>query len=297
MPLKLFTFSFPAMGGTNELQIYHEDETSVENIFKDVLEDIKFIEEKYSRYKEDSIVSQINRNAGIKPVEVDKETAALIDYAEVCYKQSNGLFDLTSGILREAWDFKSSNLPSQDKINSLLPKIGWDKVEWKNPALFLTQAGMQIDFGGIGKEFAVDRVSGILQAQGAKHCLINLAGDIRILGPHPDDSAWSVGIKHPRKVDTVISSIFVKFGAITTSGDYERFLEHKGKRYSHLLNPKTGWPVESFQSVTLIGESCLVAGSICTIAMLLGETEGLKFLRASGREFFAINQNEKIISK
>ncbi len=291
MKLKLFIFNFPAMGGDNEIQIYHHSAEDAEVAAKEIIDDIKYIEEKYSRYKTDSIISLINSQAGISKVQVDQETAALLDYSQICYQQSNGLFDITSGIFREVWNFKSDKIPSEKEVNKLLPLIGWEKVKWEKPFIFLTLKEMQIDFGGIGKEFAVDRAAGLLLQKNIKHALINLSGDIRVLGPQPGNKAWSIGIRDPRQADKTISSIDIMHGAVTTSGDYERSIERDGKRYSHILNPKTGWPVESFQSVTVVSESCLVAGSLCTLAMLKGETEGLKLLKEAKKSYIAIEQS------
>jgi thiamine biosynthesis lipoprotein len=290
----LHTFKFHALGGGNEIQLYHIQKTAAEKILATLIREIKAIEEKYSRYKDESIISKINKSAGIDAVETDEETAAMLDYSEACFKESGGLFDITSGILRRAWDFKEKRIPSQAEINDLLPLIGWDKVEWKRPFIFLKKKGMEIDFGGIGKEYAVDKAAGILNSLGIKSALINLGGDIRILGPQPDGKAWDIGIQHPRKTDSAISSIAVIQGAVTTSGDYERYIEIGGKRYCHILNPMTGYPAVGFQSVTLIAESCLVAGSICTIAMLKGKKEGLEFLKESRRKFVAITEDGEI---
>jgi len=291
MSLKLFVFTFQAMGCGGELQIYSEEEKIAKAISDSVIEDIKAVETKFSRYKPESIISKINAAAGEKALEVDEETAHLLNYANTCFQESDELFDLTSGALRRAWDFRSGKLPTQSSIDELLPLIGWQKVEWQNPFFRLPLKGMEIDFGGIGKEYAVDRSAGLLQKSGIESALINLGGDIRVLGPQPGDKEWSIGISHPRKNAAAISSLKLKQGALATSGDYERFMDVEGKRYCHLLNPKTGWPVDAFQSVTVISESCLVAGTASTIAMLKGEKAGISFLDELKLSYFVVNKN------
>lgn len=290
----LFVFRFQAMGGGNEIQILSASEQGAEEIVAPVINEIKAFEAKYSRYREDSIVSQINRNAGIRAVEVDEETARLIDYAATCYNESGELFDITSGILRRAWDFKSGRIPSREEIAELLPLIGWDKVRWENGEILLTRSGMEIDLGGFGKEYAVDKAAGMLHASGVESALINFGGDVRVIGPRPGRKPWNVGIKHPRIEGKTISAVAITKGALATSGDYERFMIADGRRYCHILNPKTGMPVEGFQSVTVTAESCLVAGSIATFAMLKGESEGLQFLKECGKEFICIDRNGSV---
>lgn len=298
MALSLHTFNFRALGSANQLQFYSEDRVHAGSIAEAVINDIQLVEKIYSRYLPDSIITKINNSAAKEPVEVDIETAALIDYAETCYRESAGLFDLTSGVLRKAWDFKSDKLPIQEKIDQILPLIGWDKVEWKKPFIKLKLTGMEIDFGGIGKEFASDRACGILQKHNVRHGLVNLGGDIRIVGPHPNNQPWSIGIVHPRKNDQAIASLQLTHGAIATSGDYEKFIEIDGIRYCHLLNPKTGWPLnDTFQSVSVVSDSCLVSGSISTITMLLGERNGLKYLKQLDIPYLVVRSDGTVLSE
>ena len=291
------TFQFKALGGINEIQFYYQLESEAQEIAEKIIFEVQEIEKKFSRYQPDSIISVINKNAGIAAVEVDQETAALIDYAAECWRQSEGLFDISSGILRQVWDFKNKRVPQEAELEKILPLIGWEKVNWNNPHIFLTAPGMEIDFGGIGKEFAVDKLSGLMHGLGLESALINLGGDVRVLGPQPDGSSWNVGVQHPRKTHETIAGIFIAKGAIATSGDYERSFELNGKRYSHILNPKNGMPVESFQSVTVISESCLVSGSLATLAMLKGEEKGLDFLNKCGKDYICIDSKSNVIRK
>jgi FAD:protein FMN transferase len=291
---ELFRFPFQALGGANEVQICAEDRLFAESIANAVIEQVRLIESKFSRYQPSSIVSIINAAAGKEAVEVDEETGALLDYAQACYVQSGGLFDITSGVLRRVWDFKSGQVPTKSQIDEVLPLIGWSKIKWNNPYISLPISGMEIDFGGFGKEYATDRAAALLIEAEVEHALVNLGGDLRVIGQRPDHKPWSVGIVHPRQVGGVIASVDLSGGALATSGDYERFFELDGKRYCHILNPKTGMPVQSFQSVSVLADSCLIAGSASTIAVLLGEKRGEQFLKGLGLKYVVVGADGRV---
>ncbi len=291
----LFRISFDAMASENELQLYSHNQTEADRVAAIAIAEVRRIEQKYSRYRTDSVISRINHAAGARAVQIDAETAALLNYGAACFKQSNGLFDLTSGVLRRCWNFKEARLPDPEHLRATLALVGWDKVYWSATEIYLTTPGMQLDFGGIGKEYAADRAAMLCVHEGINHGLINLAGDIRILGPHPDDSAWRIGIKHPRQPGTTIASINLTSGALATSGDYERFFEIAGQRYSHILNAKTGYPASELQAVSVAAPLCSVAGSLSTIAMLIGR-KGTQFLRSENVDFIAVDHQGNIKS-
>lgn len=228
------------------------------------------IEQKYSRYRDDSVVSQLQAAAGGR-VEVDDETALLLDFADQCHRLSEGRFDVTSGVLRRLWRFDGSDrLPNRRDVEALLPSIGWRKVEWRRPWVRLP-AGMEIDLGGIGKEYAVDRVCGLLGEISEAPRLVNFGGDLRASGPRRRDRPWQVGLEQPGADDRPAVAIDLLRGALATSGDSRRFLSRDGIRYSHILDPTTGWPViDAPRSVTVLADSCLEAGMLATFAMLHG---------------------------
>ncbi len=272
--------AFRAMGSPCELQLYGEDEQEAQTIGALAMRDIQRLEQRYSRYREDSLTSAINRVAAeAGTLEVDEETAALLDYADACHRESDGLFDITSGVLRRAWRFDSGQPPSSAEIQPLLDRIGWDKVDWNRPRLGFRVRGMEIDFGGIGKEYAADRAATICANAGIRHGLVNLGGDVRVIGPHPDGSPWRIGIQDPRRADQLLGGVLLTGGAIASSGDYARCIVIDGQRYGHILNPRTGWPVQGLAAVSVIAETCLVAGSACTIAMLKGR-DGIAWLES-----------------
>lgn len=229
------------------------------------------IERKFSRYRSDNIIHRINTSGGA-PLEVDAETASLLDYAAQCHRLSDGLFDITSGVLREVWRFDGSDrIPAPQAVAAVLARVGWDKVEWRRPLLRLP-AGMQIDLGGIGKEYAVDRTAALLRAYSGAGMLINFGGDLLATGPRMGGRPWQVAIDDPGHTGRSSGiHIALSRGAIATSGDARRFLLKEGKRYSHILDPRTGWPVRGApRAVTVLGADCTEAGMLATFAMLHG---------------------------
>lgn len=294
MSIKLFQFPFKAMASTCEVQLYASNRKQAQHVAQQVIADVQRIEYRYSRYREDSVLSAINNSAAkAGSIDVDEETIGLLNYADMCYQQSDGLFDITSGVLREVWDFKSEAIPKEKQIKAILPRIGWDKVSLNGSKLSFSEQGMQIDFGGIGKEYAVDRAASICLQHGINYGLVDLGGDIKIIGPHVDGRPWSVGIRHPRKQGQLMSSIDVFQGGVASSGDYERCIILNGKRYSHILNPKTGWPVRGLASITVVAEQCVIAGSVATIAMLK-EKRGKRWLKELGLAYMWMDSNGKV---
>ena len=288
--------AFRAMACDNVIELYAPTTALADEAATAAIGEVKRIEAKYSRYLADSVVSAINRAAGKSPVDIDAETTQLLAYADVCYTQSDGLFDITSGILRRAWNFKADRPPSREAIAPLLPLISWQHVVRTPTQVSLSIEGMEIDFGGFGKEYAADRAAAVLLSYGLHHAFVNLGGDVVVTGPHADGQPWQLGIRHPQQDDGVIATLPISSGAIATSGDYERFLEFEGRRYSHILDPRNGESVQGFQSVTVFAPSCLVAGSITTIAMLKGEEAGRKWLMDNGCRYLAVDAAARISS-
>jgi FAD:protein FMN transferase len=293
-----YNFQFKAMACQNTIKLYASSAIQAKHIANLMIEDIKRIEKKYSRYRKDSLLSQINASSGVKAVSIDNETATLLQYAQTCYEQSQGLFDITSGVLRQVWDFTSQKIPTAKQINQILTLVGWDKVNWTEQAIFLSVPGMEIDFGGIGKEYAVDRAASIALDQGIDSGFINLGGDIRVLGPRPQGLPWQVAISHPRLPGQHISQLSISQGAIASSGDYERYMIIAGKRYHHIINPHTGFPQpQSFQAVSVLAEQCIMAGSFATIAMLSGEQHGILWLEDLAMPHLYISSQGELINK
>ena len=247
------------------------------------------IEVKYSRYRADSILSQVNTAAGTgRAVAIDEETVHLLQFAARLHDASGGLFDITSGVLRRCWDFRAPSPPAAADIASVLPLIGWQHVAFGDGQVALPMPGMELDLGGIGKEYAADRAATLLREAGHEHGYVNLGGDIRLLGPMCDGTPWLLGIAHPRIAGEFAADVSLSYGALATSGDYERYIDHAGRRYCHVLNPRTGWPAHDWQSVSVVAPACLAAGALTTIAMLKGQ-EAPQFLRNQGVAYVLVD--------
>jgi thiamine biosynthesis lipoprotein len=236
------------------------------------------IEAKFSRYRP-SVVTHINENAG-RPVEVDEETADLIAYSMVCYTLSERRFDITSGALRRVWKFDGSGtLPTDAMVRQALRYVGWWRVRWERPRLVLP-AKMEIDFGGIGKEYAVDRALALAATRTSAPVLVNLGGDLRVSGPRREGSAWRVAIEDVNCVGAAAGMLELFHGALATSGDSHRHVLDQGMRYGHILDPQTGWPVpDAPRSVTVHATTCSEAGLLAKLALLRG-AGAEEFLRA-----------------
>jgi FAD:protein FMN transferase len=227
------------------------------------------VEKKFSRYRDDSVTACIHESRG-RRIEVDAETASLIDFASRCFDLSDGLFDVTSGILRHAWTFDGSDrVPEPAAVERLLPLIGFSKLQWQSPHLVLP-VEMEFDFGGIGKEYAVDRAYDLLAACETGPFMVNFGGDLRA-NRAPPQGPWQVGIERPDTDREAVMVLSLEHGALATSGDSRRYLLKDGVRYGHILDPRTGWPVPgAARSVTVAASSCTEAGLLSTLALLHG---------------------------
>jgi thiamine biosynthesis lipoprotein len=260
------------MASPCEVHVSGVSRARAKNIVAAVCSEARRIETKFSRYRQDNIVDRINRANG-RPIEVDDETARLLDYAVELHALSEGRFDITSGVLRKAWTFDGGEaVPSAAAIDGLLARVGWDTVQWDKPVLRMSP-GMELDFGGIGKEYAVDRAAALVRDQ-CEHCMINFGGDLVAIGPPkiPDgpDEGWTVGIESLAG-GRAAKRIALKSGALATSGDARRFLLKDGRRYGHILDAHTGWPVpDAPRSITVLASTCTQAGMLATFAMLMG---------------------------
>lgn len=217
---------------------------------------------------------------------VDEETAHLLDYAATCYEMSGGMFDITSGVLRRAWRFDGSDrVPAEASVADLLRHVGWDRVAWGDRTLTMP-AGMEIDLGGIGKEYAVDRASNLIAADIPDAFVVNFGGDLFASGARRGGRPWGIGLDDPERTgQAAIARIQLSQGGLATSGDAHRFVLYQGKRLGHILNPRTGWPIDGApRSVTVIAPTCVEAGTLSTLAYLQGPG-AKRFLEAEGVQF------------
>jgi thiamine biosynthesis lipoprotein len=282
-PGGLIAASFAAMAGPCEVLLETADDALARRLGELAAAEALRIEGKFSRYRDDSVVSRLNASGGT-PMVVDEETARLLDYAQQCHALSAGRFDITSGVLRRLWKFDGHDrLPTPAEVAAVLPQVGFQRLTWRRPQLTLP-AGMEIDFGGLGKEYAVDRVFTLLRERFDGALLVNFGGDLRA-SPAPAAGPWRVGVERPGLAREARLLLEVEQGALATSGTTHRFFIVDGVRYGHILDPRTGFPVEQAPlSVTVAAATCSEAGTFSTFAMLHGagaerflEAEGLKY--------------------
>jgi thiamine biosynthesis lipoprotein len=275
---------FDAMASPCELLVDGVDEATARRLLRRAQAEALRIEQRFSRYRDDSVVARLHAGRGTWQ-RVDDETELLLDFAAQCHALSGGLFDITSGVLRRAWRFDGGmNVPTPEAVAALRPLVGWHRLRWQRPRLWLPE-GMELDFGGIGKEYAVDRTLALLQADTAAPMLVNFGGDLACSGPRADGRAWQVGIEQPTGADTVpiaAAVLHLRHGALATSGDARRFVMHQGRRLGHVLDPRSGWPVEGApRSVTVAAPRCVEAGMLSTMALLRGPGAAAWLLEAA----------------
>jgi thiamine biosynthesis lipoprotein len=276
-----YHIAFQAMATPCEVRIETHDAGLAREVGEVVEGEARRVEQKFSRYRADSVVGKINAGAHLGLV-LDEETAALITCAAGAYETSGGLFDITSGVLRRAWHFDgSAHVPDPARIRSLLQFVGWEKVTWNPPELKFP-AGMEIDLGGLAKEYAVDRALAKVAASTSAPALVNFGGDLCVSGPRSDQIAWNVAIESVETMGKMAGMVQLMRGAIATSGDARRYIEKDGRRYGHILNPRNGWPVKDApRSVTVAAASCTEAGLAATLAVLQG-AGAEKYLKREG---------------
>jgi thiamine biosynthesis lipoprotein len=274
-----WAIAYTAMAGPCEVLVRCNTKSESRELASLAYDETTRIERKFSRYRDDNVVHAINRSNGA-PVAVDEETSRLLSYAGECYELSGGRFDVTSGVLRAAWTFDGrAVVPDEALIASLLGRVGWSRVQFDGAAIRLSP-GMEIDLGGIGKEYAADRVAALLATAAGVAVLVNLGGDIRAMAAEADRRRWTIGIEAPRRDASAVGQVEIAEGGVATSGDSRRFCFVDGARLGHILDPRTGWPVaDAPQSVTVIADTCTAAGFLATMAMLHGP-EAEAFLEA-----------------
>ena len=277
---------FTALGGPCEVLADTDSAAEARAAVEGARAEALRIERKFSRYRDDSVLARVHAAAGAAVV-VDEETAHLLDYAATCHELSEGRFDVTSGVLRRAWSFDGSACePDPAAIAALRACVGWEKVQWRRPELRVP-AGMELDLGGIGKEYAVDRALQAVAAAVPCACLVNFGGDLAVTGPRRGGRAWRVGVDDPERTGAGTRwTLELERGALATSGDARRYVLHRGRRLGHILDPRTGWPVaDAPRAVTVLAGTCLEAGTLSTLAILHG-AGAASFLAAQGVRYW-----------
>lgn len=294
VPICLFLYSFSCtgqvlrkrttllMGSRFDITIVAEDSLTAETRIKETIAEITRIENLISDWKPDSQVSEVNQNAGIRPVKVDPEVFDLTKRAIAISKITNGAFDISFAALEKVWKYDGSmiEIPTQEQIKKSVEKVGYQNIVLDSiqSTIFLKLPGMKIGFGSIGKGYAADKAREVMEAKGVKAGIVNASGDLTTWGTQPDGKQWTIGITNPFDTDKFVKIFSLKREAVTTSGNYEKFIELNGKRYSHIINPITGYPATGLVSVTVFGPSAEMANGFSTSLIVLGKEAGLQLI-------------------
>ena len=266
----LWRVVFTALGGPCEILCETDDPRLAERLGNFARGEARRIDRKYSRNQPGSVVNAIHARHG-KRYRVDDETAQLLDFGAALWRLSDGAFDLTSGVLRHAWSFDQGPVRADTaRVPELMKRIGWGRVGWQ-PSDIILPEGMELDFGGIGRDYAVDRVADWAGTQTKCPVLINFGGDLRCTGATPAGGAWQVSIESIERSGKAAKRIELHSGALATSGDAQQHFEVDGLRYGHLFDARTGWPVQGApRAITVAAPTCRQAGSYSTLGDVPG---------------------------
>lgn len=284
------SFSFTAVGDGNEVR---------DAVDQSVAEVVR-IERLISSWDAESETSSINRNAGIKPVQVSDELFYLIQRAKRISELSQGYFDISFASIHKVWDFvdfSQDDIPSQEELRASVKLINYKNIRLneEDHSVFLTQKGMKIGFGAIGKGYAANRAKLVMQSAGAKSGVVNAGGDVLCWGNKLDGSSWNIGILDPKDDGSMLMTVPVNDAAVVTSGNYKKFIEIDGVRYCHIINPKTGWPVQMLSSVTVIAPDAEIADAMATTVFVLGVEDGIGLIdRLNGIECIVVEEDGDI---
>lgn len=280
---KVHSKSLKLMGNRFTISVVSNNKDWSESKIELAIAEISRIEKLLTTFDETSQTNQINVNAGIKPVKVDKEVFDLIARSLRISALTDGAFDITYGSIdKRFWNFdKTMNaLPDTETAKNAVRLINYKNVilDAENQTIFLKENGMRIGFGGIGKGYAAERAKMILQQNGVESGIVNAAGDLTTWGTQPNDKPWTIAIADPENQNTAFSYLNISNVAVATSGNYEKFVMIGGKKYSHTIDPKTGFPVSGIKSVTIICPNAELADAMATPVTVMGVNAGLSLI-------------------
>ncbi len=271
------------MGSRFDITIVAGDSLSAEQNIDTVIAEVTRIENLISDWKPDTQISRVNQNAGIAPVPVDTEVFALTERALHFSKITSGAFDISFAAMDRIWKFDGSmtRMPSPEAVRKSVEKVGYQNIvlDRERSTIFLRHKGMKIGFGALGEGYAADRCRQMMLARGIKAGIVNGSGDMSTWGKQPDGHDWTIGITNPLHNDTIFAIVPLRQAAVVTSGSYEKFVVFNGRRYAHIINPRTGYPATGVSSVTVFGPSAETANGFSTSLMVLGKDAGLKLIK------------------
>jgi thiamine biosynthesis lipoprotein len=287
------------MGSRFDITIVDKTAASAEANIDTVIKEVTRIENLISDWRPYTQVSMVNQNAGIKPVKVDKEVFDLTVRALDLSRLTNGAFDISFAAMDKIWKFDGSmrKMPSLEAVRQSVAKVGYQNIvlDPENSTIFLKLKGMKIGFGALGEGYAADRCREMMVAKGIPAGIVNGSGDMSTWGRQPDGKNWTIGLTNPAQPEEVLAVIPLKDQAIVTSGNYEKFVIFDGVRYSHIINPATGYPATGLQSVSILGTSTEQANGLSTSIMVMGREAGLKLLKTFPKlRYVLISDNGKV---
>ncbi len=279
---QVFHKKIKLMGSRFDLYVVSEDSVDAEKYFDIAVSEISRIEKKISSWDKDSETSKINKYAGIKPVKVSKELFDLIKRSLVISELTEGAFDITYASTDRIWKFDGTMkaMPSKEDIKKSVSKVGYKKIilNEEKQTVFLPEEGMKIGFGAIGKGYAADKTKELLISKGVKAGIINASGDMNTWGRQPDGKEWTVAVTNPFNKNKAFALLPITNGAVVTSGNYEKYVIFDGKRYTHIIDPRTGYPATGVISVTVFAPKAELADALATSVFVTGTEVGINLV-------------------
>lgn len=287
------------MGSRFDITISAKSAPEAEAYIDTAIIEIERIENVLSEWRAETLVSEINRNAGIKPVKVTPELFGLTERALGFSRLTDGAFDISFASMDKIWKYDGSmtELPSEESVKKSVQKVGYKNIilDKKNSTIFLKLPGMKIGFGSIGKGYAADKTKELMVSKGVTAGIINASGDMNTWGKQPDGKEWTIGITNPMNQNKVFATFPLSGNAVVTSGDYEKFVMLNGKKYSHIIDPRTGYPARGLSSVTVFASSAELANGLSTSIMVMGKDAGLNLVnQIPGMSCVIVDENGQI---
>ncbi|MCA0153161.1 FAD:protein FMN transferase [Winogradskyella sp. 2Y89] len=298
---QVYSRTVKLMGSRFDISVEAKDSIKGSKYIDTAINEISRIERLISSWDPKSQTSQINRSAGVKPIKVDEELFHLIERALKLSKLTDGAFDISYASMDKVWKFDGSmsEMPSKEAINNSVSKVGYHNIiiDKGNQTVYLKEPGMKIGFGAIGKGYAADKAKALLKDIGVTGGIINASGDLNTWGTQPNGKDWKVAIVNPLNKEKVFSWMPVKNSAVVTSGNYEKYIEFDGILYSHIIDPRTGYPSSGILSVTIFTLTAELADALATSVFVMGVESGLNFInQLKGVECIIVDSENNILT-
>ena len=292
---------YALLGSPFEITVVAKDTVEGNYYVNSAVNEVKRIENLISDWIPTTQISQVNQNAGIVPIKVNNEVFELVERAIKISKLTDGAFDISYASMDKIWKFDGSmkEMPTPEAIKKSVERIGYEKIilDTKNKTIFLKDAGMKLGLGGIGQGYIADKVKEILQAKGCTAGIVNVSGDINTWGSQNDGKPWTVGIVNPVNKNKVFATFPLIDSAVETSGSYEKYVTFNNIRYSHIIDPRTGYPATGVVSVSVFAKQTEIANALATGVFVLGVEVGLNLInQLKGIECIIVDDKGKIFT-